>query len=218
MLNVLLECQDSLYRQGMKYILDAVFKVVLNKDLIFSESVDSESVAKADIIVKYMSPGESGLCHQVFQHRKQKSLMIGLYDDDKNPYYAEPPLCFNNIVFINCCDPLSEIKKLIGRGWDDCQQENAHPDSRSCHNCQSCHYRQLSPQQIRIAACIYAGEDTAQIARKLNINIKTVSTHKRMLMAKFNLESNYELLKFLNLSKIQAILPNHSPDLVLGKH
>lgn len=216
MINVLLECQDSLYRQGMKYILDVIFKDELNKDLVFSESLDSETVAKADIIVKYMSPGESGLCHQVFLDRRQKSLMIGLYDDDKNPYYSEPPLCFNNIVFINCCDSLSKVKKLIERGWEDCQHEKAHSDSRSC---QKCHYRQLSPQQIKIAACIYAGDDTEKIARKLNINTKTVSTHKRMLMAKFNLETNYELLKFLNLSKIQALLPNHSHyhDRVAGK-
>ncbi len=215
MLNILFECQNSLYRQGMKYILDLIFQDGFNQSLNFNEELNCEAVAKADIIVKYMSPGESGLCHQVFQHRQPKSLMIGLYDDDKNPRYAEPPLCFKNIVFINCSDSLSNVRKLIEQGWENCQSEGPSPVGLGCNGC---NYRDISPRQINIAAYIYAGDDTAEIARKLNINIKTVSTHKRMLMAKFNLETNYELLKFLNLAKIQAVLPNYSHDLVAGKH
>ncbi|HGN9285865.1 TPA: helix-turn-helix transcriptional regulator, partial [Klebsiella quasipneumoniae] len=56
----------------------------------------------------------------------------------------------------------------------------------------------LSPQQIRIMICLYEGMSVTQIADELMISEKTVYAHKYMVMSKFNLRNDYELMLLLN--------------------
>lgn len=215
MLNIVIDCKDNLYRQGLVFLLHQIFEKKFSQTLIFSNKLNAPSVAEANIIVKHLQPGESGLCNQVLRHRQPNSLLIGLYDGNHNPYYAELPLCFKDIVFVNRVGSLSTVRKLIERGWEDALANALTPFKKGC---QDCRHRQLSPQQIKIAEHIFAGEVTDEIARALNINVKTVGAHKRMIMIKFNLNSDFELLNFLHLLKNQNLAPMYSHDIAVGKY
>lgn len=67
-----------------------------------------------------------------------------------------------------------------------------------CNKCLQCKYRALSPQQLTIAKYLLHGKDNVGIAKSLKLSVKTVSAHKRLMMSKFNLNSDCELLQFLN--------------------
>ncbi|EPG2868344.1 helix-turn-helix domain-containing protein [Klebsiella pneumoniae] len=65
-------------------------------------------------------------------------------------------------------------------------------------SCCDCQPTRLSPQQIRIMTCLYEGMSVQQIADELMISEKTVYAHKYMVMRKFNLRNDYELMLLLN--------------------
>ncbi|WBM72472.1 helix-turn-helix domain-containing protein [Buttiauxella sp. WJP83] len=173
--------------------------------LSFSRKIETGKVAKADIIIKHFSVGEGYICNQLLKERSESSLMIGVYDGDKIPCHAELPLCFKNITFINRKASLHSIKGVIEKYLDEkCTGKSTSQQ----HDCHYCRHRTLSPQQAIIAAHYYSGKSAEQIGQVLHINIKTVSTHKRMIMMKFNLSTDYELLSFLHLLRNQPMVSN----------
>jgi len=69
--------------------------------------------------------------------------------------------------------------------------------------------RKLTSQQYSIIKFMLDGNDIQDIADLLDISAKTVSAHKRMIMTKFNLNSDYELLQLFNKYKVQLSLASH---------
>lgn len=175
------------------------------KRLSFSWKIESEKVAKADVIIKHFETGEGCICNQLLKERSENNLMIGVYDGAKDPYYTELPLCFKNIFFVNRKESLNNIREIIETNLDGNSTNILSPPVYSCHDCR---HRTLSPQQAVIAAHYYTGKNAEQIGQAMNINIKTVSTHKRMIMMKFNLSTDYELLTFLHLLRNQSMISN----------
>ncbi|UTO00470.1 response regulator transcription factor [Serratia nematodiphila] len=69
----------------------------------------------------------------------------------------------------------------------------------------------LSPRQQDVVICIKRGMALGEIARELNINIKTVSSHKTAIMRKMGFKRNHELYHWLNNSpgfEINKLTPN----------
>ncbi|WP_273830612.1 helix-turn-helix transcriptional regulator [Serratia bockelmannii] len=56
----------------------------------------------------------------------------------------------------------------------------------------------LSPRQQDVVVCIKRGMSLGEIARELNISIKTVSSHKTAIMRKMGFKRNHELYRWLN--------------------
>lgn len=194
MINILIEKGDNFYRQGLGILLSQIFKPLSSQGVLFGNNLDPESISHADIVIKNFSAGETSICHQEFRYRKQNSLVIGIYEGNINPHYAELPLCYNNIIFVNRAESVNKVRKVIQRGWEDIHVENA---ASTCRSCLDCKHRTLSYQQKRIANLFFAGLTTEEIGQELNIHPKTVGAHKRMIMMKFNLHSDCELLNFL---------------------
>lgn len=76
------------------------------------------------------------------------------------------------------------------------------------HNCFDCQHKGLSRQQIRILVNFYRGLSVVQTAQALEMSQKTVFTHKYMLMQKFNLRSDYELIVLLRRLMEKKNRPN----------
>ncbi len=197
MISIIIDCKDQLYRQGIELMIANILHLTSSKKLRFSSRLESDAIEQADIIVKYFSAGEKYICQPVFLDRKKKSLMIGLYDggDDQ---FAFLPQCIKDIVFISCNKPLNEVVDLIQNGWQRCQSDDS---GAKMPNCLSCRHRTLSAQQVKVASFIHAGINTHLIAEHLNITPKTVCAHKRMIMTKFDLKNDKELITLLGILK-----------------
>ncbi|MGM1297125.1 LuxR C-terminal-related transcriptional regulator, partial [Enterobacter hormaechei] len=63
-------------------------------------------------------------------------------------------------------------------------------------------------QQIRILVNFYRGLSVVQTAQALEMSEKTVFTHKYMMMQKFNLRSDYELIVLLRRLMEKKSRPN----------
>jgi len=212
MLHIIIDDKDTLYRKGMELLLEQIFRCELGELVEFLPLVETH-VAVADVIVKNFEPGESYIFNPILRDRKPVSLLIGIYEGDTHPHIGELPLCVNNIVFINRAESLGKTRALIVRGWDN-RTLKAYRNNRQ--NCQGCLHRTLSPQQVKVAAHFYRGYNPEQIASNLQLNVKTVSAHKHMIMTKFNLYSDCELLHFLNGLKKQNLMPNLFSECLAG--
>ena len=87
------------------------------------------------------------------------------------------------------------IGETVGCAWRKTQLKGHVLQKTSCFDCE---HKILSPQQIRIIMNLYKGLSVMQTADALQIGYKTVFAHKYMIMQKFNLRSDYELIALLN--------------------
>ena len=201
MLNIAIDDKDSLYRNGMEIFLEELF-LEEQKESVQFDSLTKVNAIQADVIVKSFVAGAEYICQPILKFRSKPGLIIGVYDGNKSPYHEGLPLCIKNIVFVSRSEPLRTARKQVIEAWKD-NIEN--PEALPCKKCLKCKYRTLTPQQMMIAKYLLWGNDIIDIAGLLAINVKTVSAHKRLMMSKFNLSSDCELLHFLhNLKK-------HSP-------
>lgn len=210
MINIAIDDSDSLYRNGMEIFLDELFLEEQDEPVQFN-TLTKSNATHVDVIVKSFVAGAEYICHPIFKYRSKPGVIIGIYDGEKSPYHDGLPLCIKNIVFISRSEPLNTTREQIIQVWKE-NVEN--PGSLACKKCLQCKYRTLTPQQLTIAKHLLRGHDIIDIAKLLEINVKTVSAHKRLMMSKFNLSSDCELLQFLNNLKM------HNPPihLFMGKY
>ncbi|WP_323807486.1 helix-turn-helix transcriptional regulator [Klebsiella michiganensis] len=70
------------------------------------------------------------------------------------------------------------------------------PQTSRCINCPC---KSLTQAQSKVVYALSLGLNQLEIANKLNINYKTVYSHKENVMHDFKIESNTDLNKFLNV-------------------
>ncbi|OAT31828.1 hypothetical protein M975_1718 [Buttiauxella brennerae ATCC 51605] len=194
MLNIAIDDSDSLYRNGMEIFLEELFLEEQNEPVQFNPLTKTNSI-QADVIVKSFVAGAEYICQPMLKYRSRPGLIIGIYDGEKTPYHNELPLCIKNVVFINRAEPLNTAREQVVQAW---RNNIENPESLPCKKCLKCKYRSLTPQQLTIAKLLLRGHDIIGIAELLELNVKTISAHKRLMMSKFNLHSDCELLLFLN--------------------
>lgn len=192
MLNILIKESDLLFQYGLRVFLADLFQRGFREEVQFSSHFTHDGVSVADIVVLSLCVGEVFTCIPELQSRK-KGIVIGLVDHE--PRVAMPPSCFDDIILISRRASVSKIREIIYFAWYKTQLFGYRWHKNACP---VCHHRKISPQQIRIMVSFYKGRSVMEIANELNISDKTVFTHKYMLMKKFDLRTDYELIVLLN--------------------
>lgn len=192
MLNILIQETDQFFYSGLQCFFVDFFVRNFKQQIHFEVGLNHLNVGAADIIVLSLCKGETLICFPELQAR-QKGIVIGLVDDEH--YCSALPLCFQDIIFISRRASLDWISQVLFIAWYRTQSSGYLPEKRSCAECQ---HKIFSPQQKRIMANFYQGLSVVQIARVLKMSNKTVFTHKYLLMQKFNLRSDFELMALIH--------------------
>jgi len=202
MLNILIKETDLFFRAGLQYFLVDFFSRNFKHHLHFNYVFTADSVSMADIVVLSLCNGEMLTCFPEFKYRK-KGIVIGLVDDAFR--FQAMSSCFQDIIFISRNASLDQVSETLFIAWLKMQLPGYSWNKNTCLNCQ---HRVLSPQQVRIMVSFYRGLSVMQIADALRISDKTVFTHKYILMQKFDLRSDYELIALLNRLVAKNSHPN----------
>lgn len=198
MIKIIIEHDDAFFRLAIEELLNQIFINQLEKPTFMPNEVGTRSIALADMIIMEFKPGEIFICHPALHTRKKNSLIIGVYDNASKLRAIGLPLCFKDMILINRSEALSRIKQKIITGWESCRHKNLTANN---WNCRDCGHKTFSTQQIRFIKLYYYGTAIEEIAQSLDISQKTVYAHKRMIMHKFGLRTDYELLTLLNVLK-----------------
>jgi len=198
MVKVLIKESDLMFRQGIEYYLSDFFWRKFRRDVEFITEYTAENIADADVIVLSMCNGERYTCFPELRARR-KGIIIGLVDERD---YRRSPLCFEDIVYITRRESLEAITHQLSMAWHKWLVSDVFPPYLSCQGCK--HYT-LSLQQREILEKIYKGRSLHQIARNMNIAYKTVAAHKYMVMRKFSLKGDNDLLRFTGMLRDKSI-------------
>jgi len=210
MLNILIKEPDSFFKNGLQYFLVDFFLHNFRHHIHFDTELTYDSVSAADIIILALCPGETLTCVPELKARK-KGIVIGLVDDERR--FSAFTSCFQDIIFISRRAPLGQVSEMLFIAWYRTQL----PGYRWQHNgCFECRHKILSPQQIRVTVNFYRGFSVGQIADVLRTSDKTIFTHKYLLMQKFDLRSDYELMALIHRMVEKNAYPNKLRDHLIG--
>ncbi|MFK3661106.1 helix-turn-helix transcriptional regulator [Scandinavium sp. NPDC088450] len=196
MVNIIIKDEDEIFRLGMEELIREFFATENIQVVNFIYELTEETVAAADIIVVSLCLGEADLCLPELKARGT-NVVIGIVD--------EYPLrkgvvssCTRTLTFIERNERLNAVREKIAFSW---QQFRPVVENKIESNCYTCRHKQLSLRQGQIMALYYQGRTVNQIASELNISDKTFFSHKYLVMNKYNLHSEQELLIFLHRLK-----------------
>lgn len=202
MLTILIQETDLFFQAGLRYFFEDFFAHNFHHRIRFSLDLTHDNVSQADIIVLSLCQGETLTCFPELLSR-QKGIVIGLVDDELR--FTALPSCFQDIIFIPRRASLDRICGALFIAWFRTQLPDYAWSKKSCFECR---HKDLSRQQIRIMVNFYRGLSVVQTASALKMSDKTVFTHKYMMMQKFNLRSDYELVVLLRRMMEKKSRPN----------
>lgn len=199
MINILIRDDNAFYHWSMQTFLTELFSRQYSKKVQLSREFNSEAVSRADMIIMEMCQGEQFTCHPEL-HSRTKGVIIGL--TDTKPVNNTPlPACLADIIYLDRKASLSVIAEEIVEVWK-------YHDEYHHRSCYACRHRTLSAQQIRIMSGFYGGKTVSRIADELNVSEKTIFSHKYLVMTKFNVSTDYELLRLLDRLHERRVYPH----------
>ncbi|HAT1575863.1 TPA: helix-turn-helix transcriptional regulator [Raoultella ornithinolytica] len=198
MTKILLNIKNIYFRFAMMKLIEDL--IVEHENITYDFNYNIKNISTADIIFTEMVVGEFSLCHDTLNNRSDAA-RIFIIHSQKGPVIKNPlPNCIKGSVFIYEKDLPGNIKKTMARALDISSIKTTN-ESASCslRRCLDCQCNSVTAIQLKILYATSIGLNTSDIAKKLSMNYKTVFSHKRNVMTKFNLANKQELQKFANL-------------------
>lgn len=201
MIKILLADDHTILREGLKQLLSAC------SDLMVVGEADNGSDALArvreldmDVLVLDMSmPGKNGieLIKQIKSEKpKLPILILSMHKEDQ---YAVRTLKAGASGYL-CKDSASTqlvqaIRKLAAGGMFISGAVAEHL-ALGLVGGEAMPHTQLSNREHQVFELIAGGEGVTEIGNRLNLSVKTVSTHKTRIMQKMNFANTTELIRY----------------------
>jgi two-component system invasion response regulator UvrY len=201
-MNILIADDHAVVRRGLKDILaDAI------PGANFSEASDGDEVlghlAKSSfglLVLDINMPGRSGLdvLREIKEaHPRLPVIILSMQPEDQ---YAMRCLRAGAAAYINkdsAPEELAKATKLILNGnryvsprlMDTLVVQLNDPGNKSPHEL-------LSDRELEVMKMIASGVPLTEIADRLHVSVKTVSTYRARIMEKMNTKSNAELTRY----------------------
>lgn len=202
MTSVLIADDHAVVRAGLRQILSSNASIRVNGEAASGTEVMAAIRAQRfDVIVLDMSmPGRSGLelIRQIKDEQPQtRILVLSMHQEDQ---YAVRSLKAGASGYLNKDSApellVEAIKKVAGGGAfisPAIAEQLAHGVIRSQEQPP---HTLLSDREFEVFQMLVAGESVSVIADKLNLSVKTVSTHKSRIMQKMNMQSATEMIRY----------------------
>lgn len=196
MFNIIIQNENAWLRHGLSIVLREVLKPHVRDDMHVSYDLNIESAVQADVVVKTLSYGEAYLCHESFYQRSDSSLTIIYNENSLHKGFSFRLRCLENAVYIDRMTSVDSLKKLVSEHFKNI---NIKIPFSGFKDCQKCKKLSITGKQLEIAKRLHASYGVSTIAIDMDVNEKTVYSHKRNLMIKFGLKNTCELHHFLNV-------------------
>ena len=202
MTSVLIADDHAVVRAGLRQILSSNASIRVNGEAASGTEVMAAIRAQRfDVIVLDMSmPGRSGLelIRQIKDEQPQtRILVLSMHQEDQ---YAVRSLKAGASGYLNKDSApellVEAIRKVAGGGAfisPAIAEQLAHGVIRSQEQPP---HTLLSDREFEVFQMLVAGESVSVIADKLNLSVKTVSTHKSRIMQKMNMQSATEMIRY----------------------
>jgi DNA-binding NarL/FixJ family response regulator len=202
MIRVVLADDHTIVREGLKQILAAAGDLeVVGEAQNGHEAMERVRTLEFDVLLLDMSmPGKSGieLVKQVHAEKPRlRVLILSMHEENQYAVRAIRAGAAGYLTKESASRQLVEaIRKVAGGGAfisaEVAQQLalGAMPDAKGPL------HATLSDREFQIFLDIASGKSVSDIAARLNLSVKTVSTHKSNILQKMNMSTQAELIRY----------------------
>jgi DNA-binding NarL/FixJ family response regulator len=202
MIRLVLADDHAILREGLKQILLAQGDIQ-----IVAEAQDGHEVMKRvrelefDVLVLDMSmPGKSGveLIKQVKAERpKLRILVLTMHEERQYAVRAIRSGASGYLTKEGASSQLvSAIRKVAAGGAYISAEVAEHLALNAMPGAQAAPHETLSDREFQVFRLIAEGMSVSDIAERLNLSVKTVSTHKANLMHKMAMSTTGEIIRY----------------------
>ena len=208
MIRIVLADDHTILREGLKQILrgEADFEIV-------AEAADGHEVMKRvrenefDVLVLDMSmPGKSGveLIKQVKSEKpKLRVLILTMHEEHQYAVRAIRAGASGYLTKEGATAQLVTAIRKVGAGGAYISAEVAEQLAlNTMPGAQAAPHETLSDREFQVFRLIAEGKSVSDIAERLNLSVKTVSTHKANLMQKMGVETTGEIIRYAIAHKL----------------
>lgn len=202
MIRVLLADDHAIVRAGLKEILEDTGDIAVAGEAANGQEVLAQIRRQDfDVLVTDMSmPGRSGvdLIRQVKSEKPRlRILVLSMHSEEQYAVRALRAGASGYLTKETAADQLVAAIRRIAGGGAHISPETAErlaldlvPDSDAPP------HKSLSDREFQVFQMIAGGATVTEIADKLVLSVKTVSTHKTRIMQKMNITNQAELIKY----------------------
>ncbi|HDG7916550.1 TPA: helix-turn-helix transcriptional regulator [Klebsiella quasipneumoniae] len=201
MTNFLINIKNHYLRVAIAELVDEAMKTYGGSAYQFSEQWDLESIAQSQVFFTEMVAGEWYLCHDLFQHAPEQYTLFIFQDNEQATVEEGLPNCLRQAVFIPPHAPVQRLKYEIVSAIQRPLSPQHDPAFNRLRRCINCACKSVSDAQTKVIYAFSIGLSPHEVAAALKISHKTIHSHKKNIMNKFNLHSRQQ---FNNLVKLLA--------------
>lgn len=187
-------------RVAIAELVDEAMKAAGRPHYQFSQQWDAGSMAQADVIFTEMVAG-SGTCAGIFS-ACPGTIYAFIFPDNEHATVDEGlPNCLQHAVFMPPHARVQRLKDEIANAIERPLLPRQDPPFNRLRRCINCACRSVSDAQTKVIYAFSIGLSPHEVAAALNISPKTIHSHKKNIMSKFNLNSRQQ---FNNLVQLLA--------------
>ncbi|HCI7051600.1 TPA: helix-turn-helix transcriptional regulator [Klebsiella quasipneumoniae subsp. quasipneumoniae] len=201
MTNFLINIKNHYLLVAIAELVDEAMKTYGGSAYQFSEQWDLESIAQSQVFFTEMVAGEWYLCHDLFQHAPEQYTLFIFQDNEQATVEEGLPNCLRQAVFIPPHAPVQRLKDEIVSAIQRPLSPQHDPAFNRLRRCINCACKSVSDAQTKVIYAFSIGLSPHEVAAALKISHKTIHSHKKNIMNKFNLHSRQQ---FNNLVKLLA--------------
>ena len=202
MIRVVIADDHQILREGLRQLLEAAGDIE-----VVGEAGDGHGVleqirtADFDVLLLDLSmPGKSGmeLIKQVKTERPRlRILVLSMHEEHQYAVRAIRAGASGYLTKESAASSLVAAIRKVARGGAFISAEVAeHLAQDAMPNSEGPPHETLSDREYEVFRMLVAGTSVSEIAERLNLSAKTVSTHKARLMEKLQVASNAELIHY----------------------
>ncbi|HAT2830543.1 TPA: helix-turn-helix transcriptional regulator [Klebsiella oxytoca] len=196
MKTVIINLDDQYMVLALEHIVRGELKRIRGGEKVtFIFSLAGMAIRTADLIISGFTAGELLLCDERLKARKPGCRVVILTDRKRGMQYPLPP-CLATVGGKDRSYALEQMTTIIR----ECLRTPLLEGSTE-QMCQQCKKKRLTDAQRRVAECISRGMNTRDIAELMNVEEKTVFSHKGCIRSRFGLRTDYDLCAFLRILK-----------------
>lgn len=188
MINILINDTNIYYEIGLGYGLKEIMSHRFGTPVSFTTELTQKNMHNADIVIMTLYDENSLRLLASVKHMR----VIGLVHKSFKISGYIFPLCLSHVYLTTQYNSLNTVGELI---MNLLKSESVPSKIKTCARCPMILDNILSKQQQKLIDGIVAGKKMKDLASSLFINVKTAYSHKHLIMKKFELKSDYDILK-----------------------
>ncbi len=203
MIQIMIVDDHAMVRDGIKLVLEREQDIQIVKETgSGGEAIEFLRKNKAHVVLLDITlPDKNGIevLREIHRdHNDVSVLMISMHAEERFGVRAIEAGASGYLSKGSAADELVKAIRKIHRGGKYISSSLADELAMEVHHETEVAERgRLSDREFSIMLMIGAGESRAEIARRLNLSPATISTYRKRILSKLNLESNADLFRYV---------------------